>query len=531
MSVATRVRVRAPAVPAWTWALPPLAALLSSLAWSPEMTYAQFHLGFTLPWLALLAIAAWRAPRVGRRVAGDMGRGDTFAYLALAAHAVVAFVYTTPWDNYLVYREVWGYPPGRVLATIGYVPLEEYAFFLIQTLATGLFVFAVARAMPRLDHRDPGRAGVRGRAVGAALLLGLSGLGVLALTTEPGTYLGLISIWAFPVIAAQWAFGGDLIVRRWRLVSVAALLPTVYLWVADRLAIGWSIWWISPEYTIGWRPLGLPIEEALFFAVTNVLVTFGLTLALHPASMGRLRALVHAVRGSPWRPLLFAWALAMIPTPLAPDWFGVFAYVSTGFLALAVLVYAYGRYGRVALLLFGVAFVFGVLVEWLGATTGVPFGHYAYSAPGPSIVGVPVLVPLGWWAFAMIGIAVARRRRALLLAPLAMVAWDLGLDPLMVSQGYWTFAADAPYYGVPLTNFLGWAVAGAALVALLLRIEPRLDLEESADLRAVFLAQAFLMGVGLLAFGLYTAALASTAAMVALALTWRWPGSSSRAAR
>ena len=86
------------------------------------MTYLQFHLVFTLPWLALLGVAAWRAARAGRPLAGDRAIGDRFALGALAAHMAIAFVYTTPWDNYLVAREVWGYPPGRVLATIGFVP-------------------------------------------------------------------------------------------------------------------------------------------------------------------------------------------------------------------------------------------------------------------------------------------------------------------------------------------------------------------------------------------------------------------------
>ncbi len=521
MSVTAVADRRKAVLPAWAWAVPPSLAVIGSLAWAPEMTYAQFHLAFTLPWLALLWFAAWRAPRLGRRVAGDMGQGDRFAWWALAIHGVIAFVYTTPWDNYLVYREVWGYPPGRVLATIGYVPVEEYAFFLIQTLATGLFVFAVARAMGRQDHTDPGRTGERTRALGAALLLGGAAGGVLALMSEAGTYLGLITTWALPVIALQWAFGGDLLVRRWRLVAVGVALPTLYLWLADRLAIGWSIWWISPEYTVGWRPLGLPIEEALFFLVTNVLVTFGLVLALHPASLGRLRRLGQGLRRAPWRPLLLMWALVMVPTPLAPDLFAVFAYASTGVLALAVLVYARQRYGRSALALFAVAFTFGVAIEWLGATTGLPFGEYRYTAPGPAILGVPLLVPLGWWAFGMIAIAVAPRGRALLLAPLALVAWDLGLDPLMVAQGFWVFAADSPYYGVPLSNFVGWALAGVILVALLLRIEPRLRDEASPELRLVFLVQAFLMGVGLLVFELPWAALVSVVAMLAVASTWR----------
>jgi lycopene beta-cyclase len=513
---------RTAVLPSWAWALPPLAALAGSVAWAPTMTYAQFHLAFTLPWLALLGYGAWRAPASGRRVAGDLGRDDRFAWWALAVHGVIAFLYTTPWDNYLVYRGVWGYPPGRVLGTIGYVPLEEYAFFLIQTLASGLLLFALARASGAQDRSDPGPDGVRTRVFGAALLLGGAAAGVLALMTEAGTYLGLIAAWALPVLALQWGFGGDLLVRRRRLVALGVALPTLYLWIADRLAIGWSIWWIEPGLTVGWRPLGLPVEEALFFLVTNALVVFGLVLALHPVSWQRLLALAAGVRRAPWRPLLVVWALAMIPTPLVPEYFAAFAYASTGVLALAVLVHAWVRYGAVSLALFAVAFTFGVLIEALGASTGVPFGRYTYTAPGPAILGVPLLVPLGWWAFAMIAIAVSPPRRALLVAPLALVAWDLGLDPLMVEQGFWVFAAEARYYGVPVTNFVGWWLAGTVLVALLSRLEPRLRDDRSADLRVVFVAQAFLVGVGLLVFGVPWAALVSVTAMAVLAGTWRW---------
>ena len=513
---------RDPAVPAWAWALPVLAAVLGSLAWSGEMTYAQFHLAFTLPWLVLLAVAAVRASRSNHRVAGDMGRGDRFAWAALAVHVFIAFIYTTPWDNYLVYREVWGYPPGRVLATIGYVPVEEYAFFVIQTLLTGLALFAFARALGAQDHADPGRGGERARGLGAALLLGAAAGGVLAMMSDSGTYLGLITAWSLPVIALQWGFGGDLLLRRWRLVGLGVAVPTLYLWVADRFAISWSIWWISPELTVGWRPLGLPVEEALFFLLTNVLIVFGMVLALHPVSLDRLLGLVESARRAPWRPLLLLWALAMIPTPLAPDSFALFAYASTTLLALALIAYAWVRYGRVSALLFLVAFGFGVGIEWLGANTGLPFGSYEYTAPGPALLGVPLLVPLGWWAFAMVAIAVAPRGRVLAVAPLALVAWDLGLDPLMVDQGFWAFAADAAYYGVPVSNFVGWWLAGVLLVALLLRLEPRLASDESRDLRAVFLAQTFLVGVGLLVFELPWAALVSVCAMLAVASTWRW---------
>ena len=513
---------RRPGLPAWTWALPFVAAVAGSLAFAPEMTYAQFHLTFTLPWLALLAAASYVAARRGVSVAGDLGRGDRFAAIALGVHALIAFIYTTPWDNYLVYLGVWGYPPGRVLGTIGYVPIEEYAFFLIQTLGTGLFLFALARTMgPQPLGTLPPRTGAWVRAIGAALLLVGAAVGViLLLGTERGTYMGLITAWALPVVALQWGFGGDLLVRRWRIVVLGVMIPTLYLWVADTLAIGWSIWWIEPAATLGWRPFGLPVEEAVFFLVTNVLIVFGMVLALHPSSMARLRGIVAA--GPAWRPLLALWAITMIPAPLLSEGFAVLSYVATTLLASAVLVYAWSRYGRVAFVLFGVAFAFGVLVEAIGAATGVPFGAYAYTAPGPTLLGVPLLVPLGWWAFTLIAIAVAPAGRALLVAPFALVAWDLGLDPLMVQQGFWAFDAGGAYYGVPLSNFVGWFVAGFLLVALLTRIEPRLLADTSPDLRWVYLVQAFLIGAGLIMFAMPLAAVVAVSAMLAVASTWWW---------
>jgi len=52
----------------------------------------------------------------------------------------LSVLYTTPWDNYLVATRVWYYDPALVLnAIIGYVPIEEYTFFILQTILTGLF--------------------------------------------------------------------------------------------------------------------------------------------------------------------------------------------------------------------------------------------------------------------------------------------------------------------------------------------------------------------------------------------------------
>ncbi len=494
------------------------------------MTYLQFHLVFTLPVLAVLVLLALRARRRGAPIAGALAASDRTAVWVLLVHLGIAFVYTTPWDNYLVYRDVWGYPDGRVLATIGWVPVEEYLFFLVQTALTGTLLFLLARRAPALLGRDPavgapveGR-GVPLRIVGSVVLLLAAVLGGVALTTSAGTYLGLIVVWAAPVLALQWAFGADLFLQRWRLVALAVGLPTLWLWIADRVAIGAEIWWISELYTTGISMFGLPVEEALFFLVTNLLVVFGMTMALHPQAMARVRAL-RAARGDAWKLVLVLWGLSMVPAPLLPDAFPVLAYVSTGLLTLGTAMFAWQRFGRGSLGLLAVALLFGLGIEWLGSRTGIPFGAYDYTAPGPTIVGVPLLVPLGWWAFTMIAVSAAPRLArwadVRLVAPAVLVAWDLGLDPLMVAEGFWRFERGA-FYGVPWSNFLGWYLSGVVLVTLLVALEPRLRDLRSPDLRTIFVVQGMLMGGGLVFFGLAGAAPWAVAAMAAVVVAWRF---------
>ncbi len=91
------------------------------------MTYLQFLILFVgIP----LGLLGWQLHHCLRRL-------DLIMLVGLAA---IAVVYTTPWDNYLVATGVWYYDPRLVLnRTIGYVPVEEYLFFILQTFLTGFF--------------------------------------------------------------------------------------------------------------------------------------------------------------------------------------------------------------------------------------------------------------------------------------------------------------------------------------------------------------------------------------------------------
>ena len=234
------------------------------------MSYLTFLVIFLAVPIGVLAAT------LPRPLGGVGGRRGAWAIPLLA---LIAFAYTTPWDNYLVYREVWWYGPDRVLGTVGYVPYEEYAFFLLQPILTGLFLYHLLARWPAPE----GLAGRPSHLTGGLLYLAVTVAGAALLLSgwARGLYLGLILAWAGPVLLGLWAYGGRLAWAFRRAFLVGVLVPTVYLWVADRLAIGLGIWSISERYSLGLDPLGLPIEEATFFLMTNLLVVQGLLLFLH----------------------------------------------------------------------------------------------------------------------------------------------------------------------------------------------------------------------------------------------------------
>lgn len=79
-------------------------------------TYLAFHALFTAPPLAILTALYY--PFYIRPI-------DTFRLIFFCC---AALVWTTPWDNWLVYRKAWWYCERCVVSKVGWVPVEEYAF-------------------------------------------------------------------------------------------------------------------------------------------------------------------------------------------------------------------------------------------------------------------------------------------------------------------------------------------------------------------------------------------------------------------
>ncbi|GAB4451459.1 MAG: lycopene beta-cyclase [Anaerolineales bacterium] len=260
------------------------------------MTYFGFLLRFLfLPILILLAITFWDNKQ-GRRINGF--RNGKAVWIAIAVHVFLAVAYTTPWDNYLVATGVWYYNPDLVTGiVIGYVPIEEYTFFVVETLLAGLWWWFLARRLNPPLPAGEGQ-GVRENFKPNKLLVYLSTcvlILVWAMFTYlfffgdvKWTYLSITLFWALPAILPQLLFGADILWHHRKLVFWSILVPGTYLSLMDIVALTDTTWSISKEQTTGVLFFGiLPLEEVVFFFITNVLITFGMTLLL--SEQGRLR--------------------------------------------------------------------------------------------------------------------------------------------------------------------------------------------------------------------------------------------------
>jgi lycopene beta-cyclase len=67
---------------------------------------------------------------------------------ALALINLIAFIYTTPWDNYAAYKKLWTFAPSFVWGKpfwFGYLPLEEYLFYFAEAIFVCLSLVALSR--------------------------------------------------------------------------------------------------------------------------------------------------------------------------------------------------------------------------------------------------------------------------------------------------------------------------------------------------------------------------------------------------
>ncbi len=159
--------------------------------------------------------------------------------------------------------------------------------------------------------------------------------------------------------------------------------------------------------------------------------------------------------------------LAGSPTPA-----GVALAFTTIAIAIAHATIALGWRAASAFLAICLAVTFST--ENLSVLTGLPFGHYHFvvGAGLPHVGSIPVIVGflyfgMGYPSWVVAGVLLDRaglqsdnrfRLTALpLVASFVMVQWDVVMDPPSSTLGgAWVWHDGGGYFGVLLTNYLGW---------------------------------------------------------------------------
>ena len=252
---------------------------------SPPITYADVHILFVVPpilllgWLARRREEAWWGPRPLSGLAIVIG---------------LAVGYTTPWTNHLIPEGVWWYGDGAVLATVWHTPVEEYLFFVLQPILTAFWLFQIPTSADR-RLSIPASHRLAGVIAGSAIAV----VGLTLTRTTTTFYLGWLLAWAGPILAIQWGFGLTYLWAVRTRLALAIAVPTIYLWSVDRIAIELGVWVISDSHTIENTLFGLPIEEALFFLLTNVFIVQAIVLYMWVLDRSDERPILHQWRASP----------------------------------------------------------------------------------------------------------------------------------------------------------------------------------------------------------------------------------------
>ncbi len=247
------------------------------------MTYGQFLIIFLiLPIGLMLGMVRRHLQRTHLVVLGSL--------------SLVALVYTTPWDNYLVAKSVWWYSPKLVTGiTLGWVPLEEYLFFILQPMLAGLWTFYMDHRLTTSYIQGIDRPRLRWFATLTAGSIWLVAVGTLLAGWKPGTYLGLELAWFLPPIILQLSFGADILWRQRRGIALALVSLILYFCATDVIAIGAGTWAINPTFSVGELGSLLPVEEFIFFLLTNTLIVWTVTLLRAPESQIRGQHKCHSV--------------------------------------------------------------------------------------------------------------------------------------------------------------------------------------------------------------------------------------------
>jgi lycopene cyclase domain-containing protein len=231
-----------------------------------SMNYFGFHLVFNLPVLAVLGFLAKK---------NGFGGSDGIAMLCVL---LVSVVFAAFWDTHAIRSGIWSFPKGKVSARIGVIPVEEYLFFIVQSVQAVLLVHVFERMFgPMAPPRFTGAGPIT--TVAAVLIALFSILAAHRSSHRFGAgtrfhYAYHLASWFVPMLLLQWLLAWQLLLPHILPILASTALLSFYLSVADVAAIQERIWVLDEKQITGHKILGvLAWEEVAFFVIANLVLT------------------------------------------------------------------------------------------------------------------------------------------------------------------------------------------------------------------------------------------------------------------
>ncbi|WP_307874927.1 carotenoid biosynthesis protein [Frankia nepalensis] len=149
---------------------------------------------------------------------------------------------------------------------------------------------------------------------------------------------------------------------------------------------------------------------------------------------------------------------------------------------------------------FVISYVVAFALEACSVAFGFPFGYYEHFTGGPSLLDIPLVVPsayfaYGWIAWVLASVIVrggpsrpvgAERFTVPLVATVILTGWDFTFDAVYATvNSQYRYDDPGGYFGVPVSNFLGWLLTGWVISQVFALVESKVSTETPPAHRAL----------------------------------------------
>ncbi len=157
---------------------------------------------------------------------------------------------------------------------------------------------------------------------------------------------------------------------------------------------------------------------------------------------------------------------------LSPELFKNTSWTPPIFILIASLICLFNKNPKTIIFLL-LAGILGFISEIIGVKTGFPYGEYFYTETlGIKIFDVPIVLISSWIIITTFSLDILNSLHLNkfffpILFSITSTTYDLLIDPLMSGPlNYWEWNNHGYYFGIPLSNFLGWIIVSLLIGCL-----------------------------------------------------------------